>query len=174
MSTIIKIAKWLWDGVINFFAWFVGLPALIVSALVGLWQSISALLGSFIQGDSFVAGWVNTVSSSSADMVQNISQAPDIVKVAMYALSMDTLFTYVISVFSIFLALLVAVLTFFCVSIPAFVINFYAVKLTAWFLCALFPRGYMITGVSALANMNLATPIREALKDGKYNPWLGG
>lgn len=174
MATIIKICKWVWEGLVRFFTWFVGLPALIVSAITGLYSSISSLISSLTQGSSLAGTWFDTLNGASIGMVQGVSNAPDIVKVVMYALSMDTLFTYITSVFAIFVVLLIAVLTFFCVSIPVFLINMYAVKLAAWFICALFPRGYCITGISALANMNLATPIREAMKDGKYNPWLGG
>lgn len=174
MSTIIKICKWVWEGLVKFFTWFVGLPALIVSAVTGFYQSVSSLIGSFSSGGTYVSGWFNTLSGATDGMVQGLATAPDIIKTVMYALSMDTLFTYVTSVFTLFVVLLVAVLTFFCVSVPLFLLNMYAVKLAAWFICALFPRGYCITGISALANMNIARPIRQAISDGKYNPWLGG
>lgn len=174
MSSIISFIKWLWNGLLSFFAWFVGLPALIVASISGLYASLRQVFGALGGGGDFASSWFSTFDGASQSLNQAVSSAPDIVKVAMYALSMDTLFTYIISVFAVFLTLIITLLTFFVVAIPAFLIEMYAVKLTAWFFCALFPRGYAITGISALANLNIAKPIREALKDGKYNPWLGG
>lgn len=174
MSSIISFFKWLWNGLVNFFTWFVGLPALIVASITGLYSSLSQVFGAFSSGDDLASSWFSTFDSNVSALVNVVNSAPDIIKVAMYALSMDTLFTYVTSVFAIFLTLIIALLTFFCVAIPSFVIEIYAVKLTAWFINAMFPRGFSIAGISALANLNIVKPIREAMKDGKYNPWLGG
>lgn len=174
MSKIVEFIKWLWNGLVSFFTWFVGLPSLIVSSVVGLYSSLSQIFGALVTGNDFVSSWFNTFDGAAEGLNQTVSSAPDIVKLAMYALSMDTLFTYILSVMAVFLVLVVSILTFFCVSVPVFFLNMYAVKMAAWFICALFPRGYSITGVSALANLNISRPVREALRDGKYNPWLGG
>lgn len=174
MATVIKIFKWLWEGLVNFFAWFTGLPALIAASVAGLWTSMSAIISSLTSGNDFVSEWFVTLDRTVADFTQSASSAPDIMRLAFYALSLDTLLTYVVSVFSVFVVALVAVLTFFVVAVPAFVLELYAVKLTAWFITALFPRGFCVEGLSALANMNIYSPVREALKDGKYNPFLGG
>lgn len=174
MSTVIKFFKWLWEGLVNFFTWFAGLPALIAASVGGLWTSMSAIISSLTSGNDMVSQWFVTLDGSVSDFSQFASDAPDIMRLAFYALSIDTLLTYIVSVFAVFVVALVAVLTFFVVAVPSFVIELYAVKLTAWFVSALFPRGFCIQGVTALANMNIYTPVREALKDGKYNPFLGG
>lgn len=174
MASIISFIKWLWNGLVNFFTWFVGLPALIVASITGLYTSLSQVFGALSSGDDLASTWFATLDSNVHSLVAVVNGAPDIIKLGMYALSMDTLFTYVTSVFAIFLTLIIALLTFFCVAIPSFVIEIYSVKLTAWFINAMFPRGFCIQGISALANLNIAKPIRDAMKDGKYNPWLGG
>lgn len=172
MSAIIQFFRTVLDGMIRFFTWFVGLPSLIVSACFGLYESIVSLFDSLTDGGTLVSDWVQSLSGYSNDIIQISSSMPDIVRVGCYSLSLDVLFTYVTSVFGLFIGLMVVVITFFCVSIPAFLVNLYAVKLSSWFFCLLFPKGYCIEGLSALANLNISTPIRTALKDGKYNPWL--
>lgn len=174
MATLISFFKWLWNGLVNFFVWFAGLPALIAASIAGLWRSLSSIISSLTSGNDMASSLFSIVSAQASSFADYASGAPDIMRLGFYALSLDTLLTYIISIFAVFVVALVAVLTFFVVAVPAFVIELYAVKLTAWVVSALFPRGFCIQGISALANMNIYSPVREALKDGKYNPFLGG
>lgn len=175
MSTIVKFFKWLGNGILSFVTWFVGLPAVIISAVTGLWASLSELWGSLVSGGSFASQWVGVAENGADSLSQAMSSVPDVVKVACYALSMDTLFTYIISTYAVFITLSLTVLAFFFVSIPAFVISMYAIKFSAWFLSAIFPRSFVPSAIIDLSSINIVSPIRQAvLKDGKYNPFLGG
>lgn len=174
MATLIKFFKWLWEGLVNFFVWFTGLPALIAASIAGLWSSLSAIISSLTSGNDLASSFFSDLTVQVGEFSSYASGAPDIMRLAFYALSLDTLLSYIVSVFAVFVVALVSVLTFFVVAVPAFVIELYAVKLTAWVISALFPRGFCIQGISALANINIYSPVREALKDGKYNPFLGG
>lgn len=171
MGSVIKFFKWLWSGLVDFFVWFAGVPALVVSAVSGLWVSITGVVSTLSSGDSLVAQAFSFFDSSVSSMASNVSISSPM-SLGMYALSLDILFTFLVDSFAVFVVCLVAVMTFFLVAIPSFVLGMYALKITAWTIGVLFPRGFAIQGITAIANINIYKPVREALKDGKYNPFL--
>lgn len=156
----------------SFFSWFVGVPALVTSAVVGLYSSVQSLFNSLFVGNTVASSWVGSLTQSTSDYLQYTNDFPTVMALGAYALSLDIILTYVVSVFSLFLTLTISLLTFFCVTVPVFLVNLYAVKFTAWFLSAMFPKGALIQGLADLASLDISTPVRNALKDGKYNPWL--
>ena len=174
MSKIISFFKWIAEGLGSMFQWIAGVPALVIASITGLYGSISQIMGALGSGGDMASEALTAFSGPIDSFASAINGAPDIVKLGIYCLSLDVLFDFVVSTFAGFLSLSVMVFTFFVLSVPAFIVQIYAIKLTAWFMCALFPNGFKITGLSALADINLRGSVSTALKDGKYSFFLGG
>lgn len=152
MSYLISFFKWIWDGIKSVFSLVFSIPTLIFTAAT-----------SIISG---IAGLVQTLSSSST-VVQAISSHGDSVvnsingfvadggswlQLLFYILSMDLLFQTILSLVTIFITFTLAIVTFLTIAVPAFIIQWYALKLSAFVASALLPSQYLPYAVKQFGN----------------------
>lgn len=174
MGKIISFFKWIGEGIASMFQWIAGVPALVIASITGLYGSITQIIGALNSGGDMASDALTAFSGPIDSFASVVNECPDIIKLGIYCLSLDVLFDFVVSTFAGFLSLSVVVFSFFVLAVPAFIVQVYAIKFTAWFMCALFPNGFKITGLAAIADINLRSSVSTALKDGKYNFSLGG
>lgn len=172
MDYIIRFFKWLGQGIASFISWISGVPALLGASILGLVASVRQVMGALYLGGDPASGLFAAFDQNAEQLTNAISSVPDIVKLAMYCLSMDVLYSTFLGTFGVIVSSVVVVLTFFFVTVPVWIMYIQIVKMTAIMTQAIFPRLATLNFMTTLSNINVIKPVREALKDGKYNPFL--
>ena len=174
MSFIISLFKTIWDGFARLISWLFGIPALVISAFVGLYTSITNLINQFSQGGDFSSEVVSSVSDSVSGYLSDVSALPEasLLQFISYILSFDVLFDSVLVIFGLVLSLASSLLVFFVVTIPAWLISIYALKFTAWAFTCFLPDNWIPAGFRSIATfaINPGRIVHTHFKDGSPFP----
>lgn len=144
---LVKFFKWLWDGLVRLFQFVTTIPGLVVAGLTSVYTGLSTIFGQLSSSSSVI----EAVSSHGDNVVNEVTSYVEAggnwLQIAFYALSVDLIFNVLLTLATLAITLTLALLTFFLVTLPSFVLYYYGLKLTAFVATSLFPNSWVPSAI---------------------------
>lgn len=144
---IVKFFKWLWDGLFRLFQFVTSIPGLVVSGLTSVYTGLSTIFGQLSSSSSVIDAISSHGDSVVNEVTTFVQDGGSWLQLLFYALSVDLLFNVLLDLATLAITLTLALLTFFLVTLPSFVLYYYGLKLTAFVATSLFPNAWVPSSI---------------------------
>ena len=152
MKWLIGFFEWLWGRIKSLGVFLVALPATVMAAISTVLGSAAAIKSTISSGSSYI----DTLDQYGTAAVSNVSSLftglHDFFTVAVYALSLDFAFSVAVQILTILITATVALLVFIFVAIPAFIVQYYTIRVSTIIATALLPHSWIPAGLQAWIN----------------------
>lgn len=143
LSYIGDFFKWLWKLITTTTSFILTLPGLVLTSVSTLFISVKSVLNALFGGSSVIDSVISQADSSLSGFDSVVDNFSAFGHIAFYSLSFDILFSVGVSILTFLLTFLLAVLTFFLVSVPVFLVQYYVLKISAKVFVAFMPEGWI-------------------------------
>lgn len=152
LSYIGDFFKWLWGLITTTTSFILTLPGLVLASVSSLFVGITTVLNSLFSGSSVIDNVISQADSSLSSFDSVIQNFSSFGNLAFYSLSLDILFSVGLSILTFLVTFLFAVVTFFLVSVPVFLIQYYGMKIGAKVFVAFMPEGWIPSHILSWLN----------------------
>lgn len=152
MSKIIDFFKSCIGGFFSALGFLWGAPTIILTSLVGIVQLVKQSISVYSTPVPELQTALNGAQTSLDSFTTYLSDIPDIIKIALYCLNLDTLLNFVVITLGYFIQTLFFFLSLFF-SVASFFILLAVLKYTCKILCAFIPSSYCPTFFTTISNL---------------------
>lgn len=144
---IVNFFKWLWDGLVRLFQFVTTLPGLAIAGVTSVFTGLSTIFGYFSSSSTVIDAVSTHGDSLVNEITSTVSAGGSWLQLVFYSLSVDLLFNVLLNLTTLAITLTLALLTFFLVTVPAFILYYYGLKLTAFVATSLFPNSWVPSAI---------------------------
>lgn len=172
MQTIINFFKFLLDGIVKALTFAVSAPGMLLTSVITLGSSVVAVVSQLSNGVSSLNSAVGSFDGPMDVIVSELNVLPSIFQWLVYLLSLDVAFDGLLSIFGIIFPLIVTILTFVCITLPVFLVQYYMFKFVLWLVVSALPQQIIPIALQNVALRNSAKRLadyEEALKSPNFD-----
>mgnify|MGYP007012484704 CR=1 FL=1 len=138
MQSLVNFFKFLLDGVVKALTFAVSAPGMLLTSIITLGSSVAAVISQLSNATSSLNSVLSSFQVPLNSVVAEIGRMPSIFQWIAYLLSLDVAFDGLLSVFGIIFPIVVTMLTFICVTLPLFLVQYYLMKFVFYLaVCAI-------------------------------------
>ena len=145
MSKIIDFFAFIFKGLLKGLAFIVSAPGILLTSISTLATSVVAVVSQITSSTSTLSTIVSSSQTPLNDYISGFQsiEIPPAMSWLMYILSLDQLLNSFLALVEVIVPIALTLATFFFVTLPLFIVSFYALKFTIFLATCLFPKNYI-------------------------------